>query len=193
MQRPHMPPAALVMRQRAHFSASLFQLSSPLHIGLGPAVIAPDGRVVGRQRLAAGIVRVVSPVGHGAQAYRVDAQVVGGSLQVVGVALRVGGAGRHGAARLAELQQQQGAQRPARAGADGALHHAVGVLGVGLHGLAQVAEQRTGEEVGALGKARHPGVVDEGGGLVLPFECLEREGAAAKVAASTAALALSRL
>ena len=39
--------------------------------------------VVGRQRVAAGVVRVVGPFGHGAQAHRVDAQVVGRGLEVV--------------------------------------------------------------------------------------------------------------
>jgi sn-glycerol 3-phosphate transport system ATP-binding protein len=58
----------------------------------------------------------------------------------------------------------------------------VRVLRVVLHGLAQVTEQRAGEEVGALGEARHALVVDEGRGLGAATQLLEREGTLVKVA-----------
>jgi hypothetical protein len=138
--------------------------------------------VVGRQRVAAGVVRVVRPLGHGAQADGVGAEPVRARLQVVRVAHRVGGRRRDRPARVAELQQQQRTQRAPGAGADRALHHVVGVLRVLLHVAAEVAEQRAGEEVGALGKTRHARVVDEGRRLVAPRHGLEREGAVLEVA-----------
>ena len=127
-------------------------------------------------------MRVPGPLGHGAQPGSVHAQPVGRALDVERIAHRVGRGGRHRGARVAELQQQQRAQRTTCAGADGALHHVVGVLRLVLHGLAQVSEQRAGKEVGPLGEARHAVVVDEGGGLGPALQGLERVGALVELA-----------
>ena len=70
-------------------------------------------------------------------------------------------------------RQQQRAQGPPCTGANGALEHVVGVAGIVLHVFAEVAEQRAGEKVGALGKARHALMVDEGGWRVAPRQRLE--------------------
>ncbi len=139
--------------------------------------------VIRRQLVAAGIVRIPGPLGHGAQAHRVDTQVIRRRLQVVGIAPGVVRARRNRAAGVAELQQQQGAERAPRARADRALHHVVRVLRTVLHRLAQIAEQRAGEKVGALRKARHARGIDEGGRCIPPLQGLERERAVAELAA----------
>ena len=138
--------------------------------------------VVRRHGIAARVVRVIGPLGHGAQAHRVHPQIVRSRFQVVGIALRVLRAGGHRATRRAKLQQQQRSQSPAGASADRAFHHVVRVLGVVLHRLAQIAKQGAGKKVGPFGKARHPVVVNEGGGRVAALECFKRVCALAKLA-----------
>ena len=138
--------------------------------------------VVGGHGVAPRVVRVIGPLGHGAQAHRVHPQIVRSGFQVVGVALRVLCAGGHRATRRAKLQKQQSAQSPTRTGPDGAFHHVVRVLGVVLHRLAQVAKQGPCKKVGPLRKARHPVMVDEGGGRVLALEGFKRVRPLAKFA-----------
>ena len=149
--------------------------------------------VVGRQRMAPGVVRVVGPGGHRAQADRVAAEVIGGRLQAQRVVRRVERRRRHRSARLAELQQQQRAQRAPGAGPDRALHHVVGVARGVLHVAPEVAEQGPGEEVGPLGEARHALVVDERRRLVLALQRLEGVRPGVEVAPGVGVLVVGAL
>ena len=127
-------------------------------------------------------MRVIGPLGHGAQAHRVHPQIVRSGFQLVGIALRVLRAGGHRATRRAKLQEQQSPQRPTRTGPDRAFHHVVRVFGAVLHGLAQVAKQGPRKKVGTLRESRHAVVVDEGGGRVLALERFKRVRPLAKLA-----------
>ena len=132
--------------------------------------------VIGLELFARAVVGVVDPIGCAGEPDGVGREEVACRLDVVGVAGGIGDGRGDPAPRLPELKGRKVVQGIAGACADRAFFDVVhanrGVPGT----AAQIAVERALEPVGALRRARHACLVDEGGGALDPSDLLERIG-----------------